>query len=323
MERKKQKIEFYKERDLGGKLNVTFDFIRQNWKVMLKYITYIFLPLILISSLGFSKLLMTESRDLTTFSSLDWIEVGISYLILIFSSLLLPGLTVAFHQLYNSRDNGLDGIVFNDLKPYFFQNIRKTFVLGSIFILALVFSAGLAVGLAASFGLWMIFFVISVLIFLLPTVMILPTYLFEDINVWQAISRGYRFGWNTFGEIFLMEIVFGIISSFLSGIMAIPYYVLIICRKFFVALDGPSNFFNSYGFTFLMFASICLLYFSSILVNTFVLMGFNFHYGHVVEKMDAVSVEEGIENFEKKADENEDESDSLDEKDNFDGFEKL
>ena len=34
------KIVFYKERDFGEKFNVTFEFVKQNWKILLRYALY-------------------------------------------------------------------------------------------------------------------------------------------------------------------------------------------------------------------------------------------------------------------------------------------
>ena len=46
----------YVQRTFGDKLNATFDFIKDNWKVLLKYVTYLLLPVSLIQALSMNGL---------------------------------------------------------------------------------------------------------------------------------------------------------------------------------------------------------------------------------------------------------------------------
>ena len=44
MESQKPKVAMYVKRSFGEKLNASFDFIKENWKLLLKFITYLLLP---------------------------------------------------------------------------------------------------------------------------------------------------------------------------------------------------------------------------------------------------------------------------------------
>ena len=46
MESQKPKIAMYVKRPFGEKLNASFDFLKENWKLLLKFITYLLLPLL-------------------------------------------------------------------------------------------------------------------------------------------------------------------------------------------------------------------------------------------------------------------------------------
>ena len=48
MESQKPKIAMYVKRPFGEKLNASFDFLKENWKLLLKFTTYLLLPLCLI-----------------------------------------------------------------------------------------------------------------------------------------------------------------------------------------------------------------------------------------------------------------------------------
>ena len=45
MESQKPKIAMYVKRPFGEKLNASFDFLKENWKLLLKFTTYLLLPL--------------------------------------------------------------------------------------------------------------------------------------------------------------------------------------------------------------------------------------------------------------------------------------
>ena len=64
MESQKPKIAMYVKRPFGEKLNASFDFIKENWKQLFKYSTYLILPICLIQAANFSGL-MGSMTDLT------------------------------------------------------------------------------------------------------------------------------------------------------------------------------------------------------------------------------------------------------------------
>ena len=52
MESQKPKVAMYVKRSFGDKLNASFDFIKENWKILLKFTTYLLLPVSLIQALS-------------------------------------------------------------------------------------------------------------------------------------------------------------------------------------------------------------------------------------------------------------------------------
>lgn len=63
MESQKPKIALYVKRPFGDKLNATMDFIKENWKPMLKFCTYLILPLCLIQAISMNGI-MGGAREL-------------------------------------------------------------------------------------------------------------------------------------------------------------------------------------------------------------------------------------------------------------------
>ena len=57
MESQKPKIAMSVKRTFGEKLNASFDFLKENWKLLLKFTTYLLLPLCLIQTLSLNGLM--------------------------------------------------------------------------------------------------------------------------------------------------------------------------------------------------------------------------------------------------------------------------
>lgn len=57
MESQKAKIVLYAKRTFGEKMNASFDFIKENWKPLFKFTTYILLPLCLVQALSLNGLM--------------------------------------------------------------------------------------------------------------------------------------------------------------------------------------------------------------------------------------------------------------------------
>ena len=55
MEAQKPKIALYVQRSFGEKLTATFDFIKENWKPLMKFTTYLMLPLCLLQGLSLKR----------------------------------------------------------------------------------------------------------------------------------------------------------------------------------------------------------------------------------------------------------------------------
>ena len=65
MESQKAKIVLYAKRTFGEKMNASFDFIKENWKPLFKFTTYLLLPLCLVQALSLNSL-MGSTMSLTS-----------------------------------------------------------------------------------------------------------------------------------------------------------------------------------------------------------------------------------------------------------------
>ncbi len=150
------KIPFYVQRPFGEKMNASFDFIKENWKVMFKYITYLILPVCLVQALSMNSfmgyymgLIMGGGSDFEDLGVGFFTSYGLTALFLMIGSLLLSSLVYALMKLYNEREERLVGITFNDIKPLLFRNMGRLFLLGLLFFVLYILAVIVIVLLAA------------------------------------------------------------------------------------------------------------------------------------------------------------------------------
>lgn len=139
MESQKPKIALYVKRPFGDKLNATMDFIKENWKPMLKFCTYLILPLCLIQAISMNGIMggamgiaaakEAGTNSLAAIGMQFWVNYGLMFLCYLVGSILLTSIIYGLMQIYNQREERLAGVTFADLKPFLFKNIRRLLVM--------------------------------------------------------------------------------------------------------------------------------------------------------------------------------------------------
>ena len=118
---------------------VSFEFVKQNWKILLRYALYGILPLAFVGALSLNSLMQTM-MDVSSGNSMFGDEL--SYSMLFSYALLFPTSLVAYiwigtvvfsmMQFYNAHDEGLQGVTFQELKPSFCRNAWRLFKCGLV-----------------------------------------------------------------------------------------------------------------------------------------------------------------------------------------------
>ena len=213
-------------------------------------------------------------------------------------ALLLTSLIYGMVRLYNEREERLDGIVFSDIKPLLLHNVKRLFLMGVaigfLFLFVIIIMVLLAV--LTPFTLLLTFSLLFA--FMIPLALMAPIYLFEDISLMEAFKKTFRLGFATWGGIFLILIVMGIIASVLQGIVSIPWYVIYIVKMVFVMSDG-GEVSSSVGLNFAQYLFSILMLYGSYLSAIFSIVGLVYQYGHASEVVDSITVESDIDNFDK------------------------
>ena len=300
----KPKIELYVKRTFDQKMNATFDFIKENWKVLLKYITYFMLPICFISSLSMTKMMTgmldMNMNDPNSLSDTAALGLGIHYgtliLVMLIGYVLIVSLVYAFMRLYGDREDRLVGVTIKDLKPYLFHNIKRTIIMSLIFIVVL--TAGILVIVLTAFitPFLLILTIPAGIVAMIPLTLITPAYLLEDISFGTAFVKAYRLGFRTMGGIIALAFILGIIAYIVQLVLAIPWYALFM-TKVILGIQTGSHFNMTGIYVFFTYLSAVVMNFGQFLSIPITLIGFGYQFGHASEKIDHVKTKDDIDHF--------------------------
>lgn len=309
MESKAKKILIYKVRNFSEKFDDTFAFVRENWKVLFKYLTYLILPVCLLQAISLNSYMETafdmssissgKSSDMTNvLQSLGWSYGGIILTSMI-GAMLLVSVVYGLMWIYERRDERLEGLTGSDFKPVLLKNLKRSglavlFFIG-ILILVMVLTAMLIAMLSPLIALPI---ALVLMVVAIPMMLFMPVYLMEDIHLMPAFQKTLRLGFGTWWSTFALILVLGFIVSFIQGIFAIPYYITVVVKTVMGMHDNGSEFFDSAGYSFMVYLFGVLQSYATYLLSTILAVGLALQYGHASEKKDHVTMEDNINRFE-------------------------
>ena len=305
------KIAFYKERSFGDKFNVIFEFIKQNWRPIFRYVSYGAMPLSLLGALSLS-VLLGNMAQMASESASDMAQIYpffASYLAVVVTASLatwwVATVMYTLMQVYNERKEGLEGVTFPYLKPLFKHNAWRVFKLAMV--LAILITIYIVLAVASSFIHWALCTLLFLGLFalLIPLLLVSPVYMYEPVGIWPALQRGIRLGWKTWGGIFGLGFVTALMASVVQGIVALPWQVCNFVKMIFWA-DYSAVFVHSVWFNLISYVTSCVMIYAQFLCSCLFFVCISYLYSHAAEKIEGKSIEEGICRFDDMADRNED-----------------
>lgn len=314
----KPKIEFYKTRTFSEKLSDTINFLRECWKPMLKYFLYLMLPCSIVLAFfmnhfwnGYMSLLFALEKMSKPFDGSEALSQVINVLLLVIvylaAYILLIALIFALVRLYRRREDRLKNLTDDELKPELMWCLRRATILtlacmgiGLVVLLVIVGIIALIVSINAGLGLTVAALIYcGVLVIAMPLLLMTPIYMMEDdINVIEAILKAFHLGFPTWGGIFAVYFVIGIIASIIQTVTMGPWYILFLIKT---ALTVSGNFDGSFASS--IFYTIgeyltCVLQCLGMLLSLVITnVGILIQYGHAADLIDGVGVAQKIEKF--------------------------
>jgi hypothetical protein len=315
------KIELYRIRSFSDKLTDVFNFLRENWRPMLKYFMYMMLPISIILALpfnhffeGYFKLITTIDKGNFFSNSEGWLY-GISFVAsilgFILAALLLESFVYAMIRVYDRRPQRLKDLCYEDFRDDLFFCLKRGVImaltgLAIMIVVAIICAilAALAFVVSFQFGTAMtvvgiILLYIALIVFGLPMYMVAPVYMLEDeIGVIGAYKKGLRLGFATWGGVFAVMFIIGILASILQTFTMMPWYLLSMVKMIFTLTnDMDKPFFHSFVYSFVQYLTCILMCLGYMLSMVFSLVGIAIQYGHASEKIDGAGVSKRIDKF--------------------------
>lgn len=304
MESQKTKIALYAKRSFGAKMNASFDFIKENWKLLLKFTVYLLLPVCLVQAIGLNGM-MAGAFSMEKMAAEGANVAALSYLIIYYAvylvfyligAILIASLVYALMRTYREREEGLQGVTLGFLKPLLLRNVKR--MIGLILLsVVLVIVLLLFVSALATLSLYTLIFTLPfIFAVVVPLMLWAPVYLFEEIGLIASLKKALRLGFMTWGGAFLIMFVMGLIGSILQGVTMLPWYVASIIKAVFAMSDAGAGAVSP-AYNFMLYLLGVVQGFGTYLAMIFSLVGIAYQYGHASETADNVTVESDIENF--------------------------
>ena len=314
MEQTTPKIELYVTRTFTEKLNDTLGFLRENWRVLLKYFIYTMLPASLVLGFfvnhfweGYVSLVGGIENDLApTMLVRFMLNTGITIIVGMAAYAVFVAMLFALIRLYFSRPMRLQGLTNEEFMPEFWGCLKRSalyLLTVAVLVVLLIVLASFLVGgsfaLNPGLGLLvLLLFYAALVAVVIPFSLSEPIYMMEDIGIFGALSKAFRLGFATWGGIFAISFVVGLLANVFQSFTMAPGYILFVIKTAFTVSDElDSSFVNSIGYTLLAYlASVlqCLGYMLAAVITTVAL---TIQYGHASDKIDGVGVAQNIDRF--------------------------
>jgi hypothetical protein len=288
-------------------MNVTFDFLRENLKPLLKFSFYVIFPLCLIQSFFMNSFMRMYVGAVESGDVAGLIAVGSYYgvlmLCILLGSILLSALVCSLMQTYERRDRRLRELVFADFGASFRTCCVKALRI-TLFSVGMVIAAVAIISLLAWISIWTLLLTltlvtIGLLVVMVPFSLFTPLYLFEDLPFAAALRKAMKYGFSAWGEIFLVLLVFGLLANILSSITSLPWTIVSIVGSVFSSAVPDSGLADSVWYQFLSYILGVLMAYGacvSMIINS---AGMAFQYFHLREKKEGVTMRTDIANFDR------------------------
>lgn len=294
----------YKRRSTGEKLNITFDFLRENFTAVCRNVLVVAAPFCIIFAIVFLQAYM--SSDVWN-TSMEWLNVlHIESSTLTTLRILFPILTAAavmpmaftLIDTHYSHNEGIQGLRFKDLRMTYFLNLSKWFLSFLPFILY----ALLVVPVLIKGNEWFWMIVLTIIIFFFLE-MAPPAFIIGRKKYGESMETTIRYAFSHFWNSLIITLLL-LLVGLLVFLWEIGVINVIVEYKGMFLGTVPSNNIVAYAiYWILLLALLLVLSVSVTLAITALSIGIVFQYGSLEERNHRYELKEKIENFEKLRDE--------------------
>jgi hypothetical protein len=297
-------IDLQQSRDFSRKMNATFEFIRQNFKPLVKSILFIAGPPVLIASVligtfmgDFMQISLGAAANpeapLNYFSSPGfWLQLVLMLVFLLVAGVMTIATINNYIVLYDEKKSNQIEVqeVWDRVRDTFWMHLGTVFFF-LLLAIAVYIVLLIPIALFAAISPFLIFFgfIFFVCGLLYITFSVSLTFfirLYEKKGFFESIARSYKLvqgkWWSTFGLILVLYLIAGVVSY----LPMIPVYIMMFVSAMHNtsgnALQEPSS-------TFGLIMTICfsLYYLINLVLQTLPNIGIAFQYFNLVELKEA------------------------------------
>jgi hypothetical protein len=226
---------------------------------------------------------------------------GILLFCMLIGSAILSGLVYALMQTYATRADRLQNLTLNDFKERLTGNtwkcLRIIFFLIFVTIVIIAFAGLLAVLVSVYSLILTIPLLILFILCLIPFMLLVPAYIFErEISFFGAVRKAWKLGISTLGGMFGLMFVLSIITSVIQTVTMLPWYITIIVGNV-MAITTESGMDQSVIYKFILYILGLIQSYGVYVSSVISVTGLAFQYFHAREKVEGVTIESNISNF--------------------------
>lgn len=285
------RILLYQVRSASECMNAAFDFIRQNWKVLLRYSLFVLLPVCVLQTVGLISIVDSALSQIGEFPITDFVTLLVLGTV---GFVLLNAFLWSMVKLYHERTDGLASITGKDYRQLFWPMLKRMVVATLPILLILVPAWALSTVLL----MFVPFAFFIYMLVALPILLIAPIYALEQCTIFNAVARAFKLGFRQFGTLVLMAITLIILVYVLQGVAMIPWALLIALKSLLLGASSSSPaFLEVLGNSLFNIFSVLLCYVTYISIAVVLISG-AYLYGAVVQQDEDVSIITDIDNFE-------------------------
>jgi hypothetical protein len=309
----KRFIPLYRVRSFSDNFTDTFDFMTQNLKPLFRLFVYLLLPICLLQSAGMGGFfenymrLVTNIGDASQLDSFWDAHTIVGYVVYMLAALLasvmLMSLTYAMMSEYGERKGDLSSVSVRSLWPRLRANLWRSVILILMGIVMMLVVVGV-IALTVVISPWLLIAVVPLLLAIAVGLMLwAPVYLFEDrLHVFEALFKAVRYGYHTWGKLFLVLVVMYLIMNIVQSMLLFPSMILMAFKAVLFPTAFENGGFLPLLYTFGTFVLTVVASFATYFFTALFYVAVAYHYGHAAEKLDNVSVVGDIDQFEQLAD---------------------
>lgn len=293
------KIEFYKLRDFGAKMNATVDFLRENFGRLSLNLLFIGGPFALILGLIFTNFFssftdlmgLAEDPDVSRIGAVVGGSYFLMYIVVWLALSMIISVTYTYIRLYNegvAKDTPVGDVLKLSLKK-----------LGGVLLLSFM------VYLTSFIG-FILFFIPGIFLFVTLSLSF-PIYFFEEgIHPLDAYSRSFKLIKSKWFSTLGILIVTALMGYFISMVFTIPFFAVYAIELFtlFGDLqnnpnpDDPTAVFNIFT-SWYMTGAMAIMMIGSLITGCIPYIGIAYQYSNLVERTEGRGLMQEIEDFDK------------------------